>query len=232
MDATVAALLGSSIGALAAVAGSVITNVVTVNERPPRGSSSPARQATRRRYAEVGWKIENYCGVVSAARGYCLTMRVVLDSSAADHLVDPPEAFEAVKAAIESGQIELLLPAMARRELSRTEDPEQRAKLMALAELCTPVMDGGWNIGEGAFGQFRFGDEVAIATLQQGNRRNTADAVIAAACRFEGATLVTADDRQGRQAQRLMTWVWQPEHLLQRVGYRPDVPRTSAERRQ
>jgi predicted nucleic acid-binding protein len=147
-----------------------------------------------------------------------------MDSSAADHLIEPYEAFAAVKAATESGQIELLLPAMTRLELEATPDPAHRAKLIELAEFGTPILDGAFVFDVSRFNEARFGRDTIVEGMRDGNNRHSKDAAIAAAANLEGCALVTADEHQLDRAQKLMIWVWRPEHLLQRVGYQPGTP--------
>lgn len=146
-------------------------------------------------------------------------MRAVIDTSAADHLIEPPEAFAAIQAAITAGQIELLVPAMTRRELEATPDPAHRAKLIELADLGTPIHDGALIIGVSRLGEARFGRETVVEGMRDGNNRHSRDAAIASAANLEGSALVTSDDHQRDQAHKLMIWVMSPERLLASIGY-------------
>jgi hypothetical protein len=144
-------------------------------------------------------------------------MRVVLDPSAADHLVETAETFASLQAAITDGRLEVLLPDTARRELAATPDAERLGRLKALAELCAPVQDGGMVIGWSAVGRHRIGDKSWTDTLRQSKEQHNNDAVIAAVTMFDDAVLVTEDHRQARQTQLLMRRAWTAQQLVSRL---------------
>jgi hypothetical protein len=146
-------------------------------------------------------------------------MRALIDSSAADHLVEPPEAFAAVKAAIQSGELELLLTPIAYRELAATTDETKRAKLMALADLCARTLDGAFVFDQSRFDESRFGRDTIVGHMVDGNNRHSKDASIASAANLDGVPLVTSDEHQREQAQSAMMWVISPARLLERIGY-------------
>ena len=142
-------------------------------------------------------------------------MRALLDTSTVGHLAPHRTV---VRAAIKERRVELLLPHIAYRQIEANPDPDGRAFNLALADLCTLVYDGGFIVGVSGLGQARWGDAAHLNSMGARNPTHVIDAAIAHAYRFEKPdALVTADDRQARQAQKLMYRVWRPSDLLARL---------------
>jgi hypothetical protein len=89
--------------------------------------------------------------------------------------------------------------------------------LQQLVDLCGLVRDDGFIVGVSAVGESRIGDPYWIETLRQGSQKHNNDALIASATRFDDASLLTGDDRQARQTQKLMRSAPTLENLLRRL---------------
>jgi hypothetical protein len=92
-----------------------------------------------------------------------------------------------------------------------------------LVDLCRLVPDGGFIVGVSAVGQSRIGDPYWIETLRQGNQKHNNDALIASATRFEDASLLSGDNRQARQTQKLMRSAPTLENMLARLDEKSAV---------
>jgi predicted nucleic acid-binding protein len=140
-------------------------------------------------------------------------MRYVLDTSTGIRLLNEPDLLDRLAEHVESEALELLMPATIRRELLANNQLD-RQPVQRLLDLCRPVPDGGFIVGVSAVGESRIGDPFWIEILRQGNPKHNNDALIAAATRFEDAGLLTDDNRQARQTQKLMRSAPTLENLL------------------
>jgi predicted nucleic acid-binding protein len=144
-------------------------------------------------------------------------VRYVLDTSTALRIIDDSALLNKIQRLVESGTLELLVPATARRELLAGDCPGQADAKEQLLGLCRPVPDGGFIVGTSAVGESRIGDPYWIEVLRQRKPKHNNDALIASATRFEDASLLTGDDRQARQTQKLMRSAPTLENLLRRL---------------
>lgn len=146
--------------------------------------------------------------------------RVVLDSDGVDPIADIPGAYEAVRSAVESGQLELLYPHITQDQVADTPNEEKRARLLRVLDLGQLVPSGGFAFGVSKFDQARFGpgqeelDEVTPGT----DVRGVKDALIAVTAEYEQCALVTYDTRLTSRARRRGIEVLEPRKLLAELG--------------
>ncbi|MFJ1538675.1 hypothetical protein ACIODS_09050 [Micromonospora chalcea] len=150
--------------------------------------------------------------------------RVVLDCNAVDPLVDLPGAFDVVKRAVESGELELLGTHILEDELAATPNVERRAKLQAVLALTEDTPTGAFIFGVSKLGRARLGGGVeSIDALRAGRTdlTHTNDALLAHTCLVEGCALVTNEEKGLRsRALKQGIEVLRSRELLAELGYR------------
>jgi hypothetical protein len=124
--------------------------------------------------------------------------RVVLDSNAVDPLIDLPGAYEAVRAAIDCGRLDVLYTHVTIDELAATRDPDRRSRLLAtVRSLGRLVPTGAFILDVSRLGLARLSDDVeAVETLRSNNAAHSQDALIAITAAYENCALVTNEARR------------------------------------
>lgn len=152
--------------------------------------------------------------------------RVVLDCNAVDPLVDLPGAFDVVKRAVESGELELLGTHILEEELAAIPNVERRAKLQKVLDLTRDTRTGGFLLGASALDRARLSNDFAsIDALRAGRTdlTHTNDALLAHTCTVEGCALVTNEEKGGSLRSRALRQgieVLRSRELLAELGYR------------
>lgn len=152
--------------------------------------------------------------------------RVVLDSNAVDPLVDLPGAQEAVRAAVQQGQLEVLYHHVTVEELAVVSDYERRVRLLlaiiSVGRLITTgaVVLGNWRLGFDRFGSAASGQ--VVKAVQAGNtEKNTRDALYAATAVAESCDLVTNDAALTKKAAAEGVNVISTHDFLTGLGFTP-----------
>ena len=131
--------------------------------------------------------------------------RVVFDTNAVDPLADSPGAFDAVKAAVQAEQLEVLYTHVTIDELAEIPDRHRRATLiLLLADVGRLVPTGTAAIGFSRLDFCRIGaaeDEDVMEALRSGNVDHTRDALIATTAVFEDCALITNDERLTKRSR-------------------------------
>ncbi|WP_420032207.1 PIN domain-containing protein [Streptomyces sp. cg28] len=126
--------------------------------------------------------------------------RVVFDSNAIDPIVDTPGAYQALRGAVDRGELEVLYTHITIDELSAIPDLERRRRLLtSMTGLGQPVPTGVFVLDHSRLDHARLGDEAAAAALENlrsGSLKNTNDGIIASTARYEGCALVTNEARR------------------------------------
>ena len=139
-------------------------------------------------------------------------MKFVLDSNVYDLLVETSEMRAKVIHACETRDIELLMTHVQFDELMAMPDKEKRACILAMP--FTPVPTYGAVLGTSRIGLSRYGEPEVIDTIRSVDKNHTNDALLAATAKFEGAVLVTNDDRLTSRAPEIGVETWRPSRLL------------------
>jgi hypothetical protein len=124
--------------------------------------------------------------------------RLVLDSNAVDPLIDLPGAYEAVRAAVDGGRLDMLYTHVTIDELAATRDPDRRSRLLStVRDLGRLVPTGAFALGVSRLDLARLSDDVeAVEVLRSGNVAHTRDALIAITAAIEDCALVTNEVRR------------------------------------
>ena len=147
--------------------------------------------------------------------------RAVLDSNAVDPLIDWPGAYEAVRAGLDAGRIELLFTHVNIDELAAVPDLDRRARLLlVLVDIGRLVPTGASAFDVSRLNFARLYDDVdVIEALRSGNVDHTRDALIAATALFEGCALVTNEKRLAARARDRGIEVLTTLDLLTELGF-------------
>ncbi|WP_216213058.1 PIN domain-containing protein [Amycolatopsis aidingensis] len=149
--------------------------------------------------------------------------RAVLDSNAIDPIADNAGAYEAVRAAIDDGRLQLLCTHVSIDELCEIPDVKRRARLILLLVALGELVSTGAVVNDHSklnFCRLIDNDDVNVmAELRSGNIRHTRDALIAATARYENASLITNEHRLTRRAREQGIEVLTPRELLDEVGF-------------
>jgi hypothetical protein len=118
--------------------------------------------------------------------------RAVLDSNAIDPLVDLPGAYEALRAALDAGRVELLFTHVNIDELAAVPDLDRRSRLLlTLVDIGRLVPTGACALDVSRLNFARLNDDVdVVEALRSGNVDHTRDALIAVTALHEGCALV------------------------------------------
>lgn len=147
--------------------------------------------------------------------------RFVLDSNAVDQVADLPGAYETVRGAVASGEVELLFTHVARDEVAATPDQARRASLQRVLDLATPTPTGAFVLDWSELGNARLNDdEETVESLRSGSVGHTADALIAITANVESCALVTGERRRlrNRAIEAGIEVLW-PRELLEQLGW-------------
>lgn len=159
---------------------------------------------------------------------YCVMRRVVVDANAIDPIVDLPGAYEAVRSAIDQGQLEMLFTHVTIDELAATANEDRRSRLLLmLTDLGHLVPTGAFVVG---FSRIDFArltpDSEALEAFRSGSIDHTRDALIAATAQFEKCALVTFDKRLTNRARDRGVEVITPTELFAEVGFNASGDKT------
>jgi hypothetical protein len=154
--------------------------------------------------------------------------RVVLDSNGVDPLVNLPGAFDVVKRAVESGELELLGTHILEDELAATRDEKVRVNLQRILGLTKDTATGAFIFDVSRFDRARLGsdtDSKIIDALRAGRTdgKHTNDALLAHTCLVESCALVTNEEKGGSLRSRALAQgieVLRSRELLAELGYR------------
>jgi predicted nucleic acid-binding protein len=147
--------------------------------------------------------------------------RIVMDANAIDPLADFPGAYEAMRPAVDQGQLEVLYTHITIDELSAVPDEDRRARLLLLlVDLGHLIPTGARVLSYSRLNYARFGnDSEALDAFRSGNIKHTRDALLAATAQYEQCELVTADNRLLRRAQERGVKAITPKQLLAELGF-------------
>ena len=129
--------------------------------------------------------------------------RAVLDSNAVDPLVDLPGAYEALRAALDAGRVELLFTHVNIDELAAVPDLDRRSRLLlTLVDIGRLVPTGACALDVSRLNFAWLNDDVdVVEALRSGNVDHTRDALIAVTAVHEGCALVTNERRLTARAR-------------------------------
>jgi rRNA-processing protein FCF1 len=151
-----------------------------------------------------------------------LVLRVVLDTSAINWLVDTAGAVDTVKAAVAAGAVDVMRTHVNIDEVEATPDAERRGVLRVCVEdVSRPVPTGTAVFDVSRYGEARYGSTLAIAAFEGvkiSNPKHVKDALIAATAFFEDCVLVTRDNDLARRARKQGLTVMTPDELVRRSG--------------
>lgn len=126
-------------------------------------------------------------------------LKALLDGNAVDPIAELPDAVEAVTAAIDRGELQLLIPEMAFEEVGNTRG-SRRELLLNAATVAEHVRDGAYSVERGQVGVHPIASDTEAGYYQRvrgaGKKdKHAPDALIALTAHIEGAVLVTFDER-------------------------------------
>jgi len=147
--------------------------------------------------------------------------RFVMDSNAVDPIADLPGAYEAVRAAVDDGSIEILFPHITIDELAETSELERRRLLLlVLISLGRLVPSGGFVLDVSRLDHAKLSeDSSTLDDLRSSGGGHTRDALIGATAQTEQCTLVTRDNRLTNRAREQHIDVLLPLDFLAEVGF-------------
>jgi len=147
--------------------------------------------------------------------------RAVLDSNAVDPLIDRPGAYEAVRAALDAGRVELLFTHVNIDELAAVPELDRRSRLLlTLIDIGRLVPTGAFALDVSRLNFARLDEDVdVIEALRSGNVDHTRDALIAATAIYEGCALVTNERRLTARARDRGIQVLTTLDLLAELGF-------------
>jgi rRNA-processing protein FCF1 len=126
--------------------------------------------------------------------------RVLVDSNALDPLLEFPGAYEALRAGIDDGKLEMLITHVTIDELAAIGDLERRRWLLVLHfDLCRLVATWGACVDYSRLDFCRLaddGDGDIFEALRSEKVAHSPDALIASTARGEGCALVTNEKRR------------------------------------
>jgi hypothetical protein len=149
--------------------------------------------------------------------------RVVVDSNAMDPLMDLLGAYEAVRAAVDKGDLEVLFTHVTVEELAAIPDYERRCRLLIfLIDLGRLVSTGTFILGTSRlnFGRLNDDSESVRALIGHG-QTHLRDALIGATALADGCALVTYDSRLTARARERGVEVLTTDELLAELGFQP-----------
>jgi hypothetical protein len=148
---------------------------------------------------------------------------VVIDRCSVTPLLGTPGAYDAVRRAIDAGELDILYVPVTVREAEANPNAEERkAVLDALRDLGRPVLAAGHIIGTSRFGEGRLCSEdsaAAIKAMQVESNRHNRDALVAITALYEGCAVLTEDKPLSRRARRQGIEVLNCEELLTEIGF-------------
>ncbi len=149
--------------------------------------------------------------------------RAVVDSNAMDPLMDLPGAYEAVRAAVDTGELKILFTHVTVEELAAIPDYERRCRLLIfLIAVGRMVPTGAFILGASRLDFGRLCDDTeSIGVLTGQSAIHVRDALIGATALVDGCVLVTYDSRLTARARELDIEVLTTAELLTELGFQP-----------
>ncbi len=141
-----------------------------------------------------------------------------MDSNGVNPVAEWPGAYEAVRAALESGSLDLLYTRLIWDEVAATPDAAKRSRLLRVLSLGRCVASGAFAFDLTPLDDTRFGDESAHALKTRG-RGKTKDAVVGATAAMERCALVTEDKELSARVRAQGGEVLTPRALLAELGF-------------
>jgi predicted nucleic acid-binding protein len=154
--------------------------------------------------------------------------RYVLDTSAVNRIVDTPGAFEALRRAVERGDLDLLYPHVTLDEVKATPDAERRRRLLEVVEdLARPAVTGVFVLGVSKLDRACLTDDAGVVVfdalrsnnLGVVNNRHTHDALVTSSAQRETCAVVANDERLERRATEQNITVLKTEDFLASIGF-------------
>src|SRR5712692_5451322 len=147
--------------------------------------------------------------------------RVVVDSNAMDPLMDLLGAYDAVRAAVDQGDLEILFTHVTVEELAAIPDYERRCRLLIfLIGLGRLVPTGAFIVGASRLDFGRLcDDEESVRLLIGQGVTHLRDALIGATALVDGCALVTYDSRLTARARDRGVEVLTTDELLAKLGF-------------
>jgi len=147
--------------------------------------------------------------------------RVLLDSNALDPLMYVPGAFELLRDAVESGELEILVTHVTIDEMAATPDLDKRQWLLVLLFALGRMIDTSGAIVD--FSRVNFcrvmdDDDESIDILRSASVRHSRDALIAHTALMEGCALITNEKRLTARARDKDVEVLTTTELLAEFG--------------
>jgi hypothetical protein len=154
--------------------------------------------------------------------------RVIIDNNGLDPFVDLPGAFEAARAAIDSGDLEIWYVHTTLTEAADTPDKDRRDRLLlVLVNLAKPAPSYGFVLGESRLDHAALTDDAGAADLEAlasghlDNENNRRDALVANTAKINGWAVVTREKRLRNRARALGVEVLSSEDLFREIGFQP-----------
>lgn len=150
-------------------------------------------------------------------------LKALLDGNAVDPIAELPDAVEAVTAAIDRGDLQLLIPEMAFEEVGKASG-SRRELLLNAAAVAEQVRDGAYSVGRGQIGVHRVAGDAEASYYQRVRGasemdNHAADALITLTAHIEGAVLVTFDKRLFKRAGNDQRPAMNAFAMLALIGY-------------
>lgn len=153
---------------------------------------------------------------------------MVFDSNAIDPIAVTPGAYEALEAAVEAGDLDVMYTHVTIDELVAVPDLDRRALLVLLMVALGRVVPTGQMVADFSRANFcRLGaeeDEEIVEALRSGNIDHTRDALIASTALFERCALVTNERRLANRSRERGIEVLTTADLLAEFGVPRPVP--------
>lgn len=147
--------------------------------------------------------------------------RVVVDSNAMDPLMDLLGAYEAVRAAVDQDDLEIMFTHVTVEELAAIPDYERRCRLLIfLIDLGRLVPTGAFILGASRLDFGCLGDdEESVQVLIGQGQAHLRDALIGATALMDDCALVTYDSRLTARARDRGVEVLTTDELLAELGF-------------
>lgn len=159
--------------------------------------------------------------------------RVVFDTNAIDPVADTPGAYETLKAAVQTGTLDVMYTHVTIDELVAIPDPSRRARLvLVMTSLGRIVPTGQMVVGFSRLNFCRVGGEEdgeVMDALRSGSIDHTRDALIASTARFERCALVTNERRLANRSRARGIEVLTTADLLTEFSPPQSLPAQRAE---
>lgn len=150
--------------------------------------------------------------------------RVLLDSNALDPLMTLPRAYETLRAAVDSGDLEIVFTHVTVDEMAAIPDLEKRQRLLVfLIDLGDMIHTAGMclDFSRLNFCRWMANGDIAFEMLRSSNIAHSRDALIAHTALVEECALVTNEKRLAARARDLGVEILTTLDLLAVFGSAP-----------